>query len=331
MEKKQVIFSGVKPSGTPTLGNYLGAIKNWTALQHDYENIFCIVDIHAITVRQDPEILRQNSLNLLALYIACGLDPNKCVLFIQSHVHTHAELAWILNCYTMFGELSRMTQFKDKSKKHADNINVGLFSYPALMAADILLYSTNLVPVGEDQKQHLEIARDIAIRFNNIYGDVFVIPDVYMGKTAMRIKSLQNPLEKMGKSDDNSNGYISMLDTPDDIMKKFKRAVTDSASSVSYGEGRDGVNNLMSIYSAVTGKTMEEIETEFQGKGYGDFKTAVGDAVIEELRPIQKKYGDIISDSGYLRGIYNSGAVKASEISGKMLETVYDRIGFIRR
>ena len=273
MEDKKRIFSGVQPSGHLTIGNYLGAIKNWVELQDDYDSFYCIVDLHALTVRQDPKELRRRSLSVFALYLACGLDADKNTIFVQSHVSAHAELAWILNCYTYMGELSRMTQFKEKARRHKDNINAGLFTYPVLMAADILLYQAHLVPVGADQKQHLEITRDIAQRFNSIYGDVFVIPEAYIPKVAARIMNLQEPTKKMSKSDENENAFISMLDTSDVIMRKFRRAVTDSEAQVRYDEeNKPGISNLMNIYAAVTGKSYEEIEQEFDGKGYGDFK-----------------------------------------------------------
>ena len=285
-QKKQVVFSAIQPSGTVTLGNYLGAIRNWVKMQDEYNCIYALADLHTITVRQNPAQMRKNIIDAYASIMACGIDVEKSLFFIQSHVHTHAELAWVLNCYTQFGELSRMTQFKDKSAKHADNINAGLFTYPVLMAGDILLYQADKVPVGADQKQHIEITCDIAKRFNGLYGNVFKIPEGFIPKNGARVMSLQNPLNKMSKSDENVNGCVHLLDSPEVIMKKFKRAVTDSDACVRYAEGKDGVNNLMTIYGAITGKTYEEIENEFAGKGYGDFKTAVGEAVVEELRPI---------------------------------------------
>ena len=272
--EKKIIFSATQPSGKITLGNYLGALRNWVSLQEDYHALYCVADEHAITVRQDPAALRRQTLELYAQFIACGLDPEKSTIFIQSHVPQHAELAWTLNCYTMYGELSRMTQFKDKSAAHADNVNAGLFTYPSLMAADILLYQADLVPVGADQKQHLELTRNIATRFNGIYGNTFQVPDPYIPKTGARIMSLQDPTRKMSKSDENVNAWIAVLDKPEDIMRKFKRAVTDSEARVHYAEGKDGINNLMGIYSTMTGKTYEEIEREFDGKGYGDFAMA---------------------------------------------------------
>ena len=328
-ERKKVIFSAIQPSGTITLGNYLGALKNWIALQDEFQCIFALADLHAITVRQEPAKFRHNTLEAYALLLACGVDLEKSIFFIQSHVHTHAELAWILNCYTQFGELSRMTQFKDKSTKHADNINVGLFAYPSLMAADILLYQADLVPVGADQKQHLELSRDIASRFNGAYSPTFTIPDPYIPKTGARIMSLQDPTKKMSKSDENTNGWIALLDKPEDIMRKFKRAVTDSDGGVHYAEGKDGVNNLMGIYSCVTGKSYEQIETEFEGKGYGDFKTAVAEALIEHLRPIQERYAQLIQDKAYLQSCYAESAQKALSISQRTLNKVMKKIGFL--
>ena len=289
-ERKKIIFSAIQPSGSITLGNYLGALKNWVALQDEYQCIYALADLHAITVRQDPAQFRRHALEAYALFLACGIDVEKSLFFIQSQVHTHAELAWVLNCYTQFGELSRMTQFKDKSAKHPENVNAGLFTYPSLMAADILLYQSDLVPVGADQKQHLELARNIAERFNGLYSPTFRVPEGYIPKVGARIMSLQDPTRKMSKSDENANAWIAMLDKPDDIVRKCKRAVTDSEACVRYAEGKAGVNNLMGIYSAVTGKDYEEIEREFEGKGYGEFKLAVAEAVVEELRPIQERY-----------------------------------------
>ena len=328
-EKKKVIFSAIQPSGTITLGNYLGALRNWVKLQDEYNCVFAVADLHAITVRQEPKKFRENILNAYALLLACGIDPEKSPFFIQSHVHTHAELAWILNCYTQFGELSRMTQFKDKSQKHADNVNAGLFAYPSLMAADILLYQADLVPVGADQKQHLELARNIAERFNGIYGNTFTIPDGYIPKVGARVMSLQEPTRKMSKSDENTNSWVAVLDNPDTIMKKFKRAVTDSEAVVRVGEGKDGINNLIGIMSAVTGKTPDEIAIEFEGKGYGDFKTAVGEAVIEELRPIQEKFNEYINNKDYLAEQYRKGAEFALKISQRTLDKAMKKIGYI--
>lgn len=330
-DDKKIIFSGIQPSGIITLGNYLGALKNWVKLQYDYHCCFSVVDLHAITVRQEPSELRRRSLETIAIYMACGLSPEENLIFLQSHVHTHAELAWALNCYTMFGELSRMTQFKDKAAKHADNVNAGLFTYPVLMAADILLYQTDLVPVGTDQKQHLEIARDIAGRFNGIYGDVFKIPEPYIPKAGAKIMSLQEPDKKMSKSDENPNAYIALLDKPEDIMRKFKRAVTDSDAQIKYAEGKDGINNLLTIFSAITGKTIEEAEKEFYGKGYGDFKTTVGEAVVEELRPVREKFDELMKNKDFLEDIYTRSAKRALQISSYTLDKVYKKIGFVKR
>ena len=327
--RKQTIFSGIQPTGTMTLGNYLGAIKQWVELQEQYRCLYCIVDMHALTIRQEPAALRQNILNAYALILACGVDPEKSVAFIQSHVPAHAELAWVLDCYTQFGELSRMTQFKDKSQKHADNINAGLFTYPSLMAADILLYQADLVPVGVDQKQHLELTRDIAERFNGIYGKTFTLPEPYIPKATAKIMSLADPTKKMSKSDDNPRAFVSILDAPDVILKKFRSAVTDSEAQVAYREGKDGINNLMSIYGAVTGKNMQEIEREFAGKGYGDFKVAVGEAVSDRLRPIREEFSRLSADRSYLEQCYRTGAERAAALSRRTLEKVYKKLGFV--
>ena len=329
--RKKVIFSGIQPTGIMTLGNYLGAIKNWVTLQEDYNCIYSIVNMHAITVRQDPQKLRQNTLEAYALILACGIDPEKSITFIQSHVKTHAELTWVLNCFTQFGELSRMTQFKDKSARYADNINAGLFDYPVLMAADILLYKADLVPVGIDQKQHLELCRDVAQRFNGVYGNVFTIPDAYIPKAGAKIMSLADPTKKMSKSDANPNAFISILDRPETIVKKFKRAVTDSEMEVAYREGKDGINNLMTIYSVVTGKTLEEIQNEFSGKGYGDFKVAVGEAVAEHLRPVRERFDALMKDKAYLESVYRDGAQKAAYVAEKTLRKVYKKVGFVAK
>ncbi|MEE1278053.1 MAG: tryptophan--tRNA ligase [Acutalibacteraceae bacterium] len=326
---KKTVLSCIQPSGALTLGNYLGALKNWVAMQEEFDCTFAVADLHAITVRQDPQKFRAQIYSTCALLLALGLDPEKSTLFIQSHVKSHAELMWILSCYTQFGELSRMTQFKDKSAKHADNVNLGLFAYPTLMAADILLYKPDFVPVGADQKQHLEIARDIAIRFNNIYGDVFKVPEPYIPKVGARVMSLQEPTKKMSKSDENVNSWIAILDKPEDIMRKFKRAVTDSEARVCVGEGRDGINNLIGIYSAVTGKTADEIALEFEGKGYGDFKTAVGEAVVEELRPIRERYDTFISDKKQLEDIYKQGAERAFYTARKTASKAMKKVGFV--
>ena len=329
--EKKIIFSATQPSGRITLGNYLGALRNWVALQDDYNAIYCVADEHAITVRQDPAALRRQSLELYAQFIACGLDPEKSIIFIQSHVPQHAELAWVLNCYTMFGELSRMTQFKDKSASHADNVNAGLFTYPSLMAADILLYQADLVPVGEDQRQHVEITRNIAQRFNGIYGDVFTMPEAYIPKVAARVMSLSEPEKKMSKSSPNENSFVLVMDKPEAIMRKFKRAITDSDAQVRYGEGKDGINNLMGIYSVMTGKTNEEIEREFDGKGYGDFKLAVGEAVVDHLRPIQEEFTRLIGDKAYLEQCYTKSAEIALRISQRTLDKAMKKVGFVKR
>ena len=331
MSDKKIIFSGIQSSGSLTLGNYLGAIKNWVALQDEYNCCYSVVDLHAITTRQDPVAFRQKNLEVMASLLASGLDSEKNLIFFQSHVHTHAELAWVLSCYTMFGELSRMTQFKDKSAKNENNINAGLFTYPILMAADILLYQTNLVPVGNDQKQHLELARDIAIRFNGVYGDTFQIPEGYIPTIGARVMSLQEPTKKMSKSDENVNSYIALLDKPEDILRKFKRAVTDSEAIVRYGDGKEGINNLMSIYSATTGKSYSEIENEFSGKGYGDFKIAVGEAVSESLKPVREKYEDLMKNKDYLEKTYTESAKKALSISQRTMDKVYKKIGLVKR
>ena len=331
MDEKKIIFSGVQPSGNLTIGNYLGAIKNWKTFEEDYFPIYCVVDMHAITVRQVPAELRRRTYETLALYIACGLSPEKNTLFVQSHVPAHAELSWVLGCHTMFGELSRMTQFKDKSAKHADNINAGLFTYPVLMAADILLYGTSLVPVGIDQKQHLELARDIAIRFNSVYSDTFVVPEGYIPQASMKIMSLQEPTRKMSKSDDNPNASVGILDDRDTVIRKFKRAVTDSDTVVKYAEGKDGINNLINIYSCFTGKTKEEIEAEFAGKLYGDFKAAVGETVADALSPVRTEFDRLMQDKGYLESVMKTGAENASRIADRMLSKVYRKLGFVAR
>ena len=326
--KRKKIFSGVQPSGVLTLGNYLGAIKNWVELQADYDCLYCVVDLHAITVRQVPAELRRRTLEGLALYIACGIDPEKSIMFVQSQVPAHAELSWILGGSTMFGELSRMTQFKDKSQKHADNINAGLFTYPVLMAADILLYQADLVPVGIDQKQHVELTRDIAGRFNGIYGDTFTIPEPFIPKTGKKIFSLTDPTKKMSKSDPNPASYVAIIETRDETIRKIKRAVTDSDSSVRFAEGKDGINNLMSIYSAFTGKDFTEIEREFEGKGYGDFKAAVGEVCADGLENVRSEYARLVKDKAYLEGIMKDGAEKASYLARKTLSKVYRKVGF---
>lgn len=330
--KKKSMLSGIQPSGDLHLGNYLGAVKNWGARAEEFDCYYFMADLHTLTVRQDPKLLRRRSLEQLAQYIACGIDPEKNVLFLQSHVHEHAELGWILNCYTMFGELSRMTQFKDKCAKNADNINGGLFTYPSLMAADILLYQADYVPVGEDQRQHCELTRDIAVRFNNIYGETFKVPEAYVPKAGARVMGLGNPTSKMSKSD--PNGCVFLMEKPEDIARKFKRAITDSDTEncVHFDPAnKPGVSNLMNIYSAVTGKSIDEIEREFEGQGYGVFKPAVGDAVIETLRPIREEATRLLNDKAYLCSVYTEGAQKASVIARKTLRKVYKKVGLVEK
>lgn len=332
IEQKKRIFSGVQPSGNLTIGNYLGAIKNWIPLQEEYECLYCVVDLHTLTVRQKPAELRQRSLNLLALYMACGLDPKKSILFLQSHVSAHSELAWILNCFTYMGELNRMTQFKDKSQRHGDNINAGLFTYPVLMAADILLYQADLVPIGQDQKQHLEITRDVADRFNNIYGNTFTIPEAFIPKIGAKIMSLQEPEKKMSKSDENENAFVLILDPQDAVMRKFKRAVTDSEREIRYDEqNKPGVSNLISIYSSVTGKSISDIEKEFEGRSYGDLKETVGQSVVEMLNPIQQRFNEFSSDKEQLNLILKENAEKAAYMARKTLSKVQRKIGLLPR
>ena len=327
---KKIILSGIQATGKLTLGNYLGAIDNWVKMQEEYECYYMITNLHSLTVRNDPETLRNNTLKILAIYIAAGLDPDKNTIFIQSQVKEHAELGWILDCYTYMGELSRMTQFKDKAAKHADNINAGLFTYPALMAADILLYQADLVPVGEDQMQHLEITRDIAERFNNLYGETFVIPEGYVRKASKRIMGLQDPTSKMSKSATNLNDVIFLEDEPEVILKKFKKAVTDSENIIRFDiENKPGVSNLMQIYSAITSKTIEETEKEFEGSGYGNFKTKVAEAVIQKLEPIQIKYKELLNNPEYLEKIYTKGAENARKLASKTLNSVKEKIGII--
>lgn len=328
-QNKKRVFSAIQPSGMLTLGNYLGALKNWTLMQDEFECLYAVADLHAITVRQEPAKLREQIRSTFALLLAVGVDPEKSPVFLQSHVAEHSQLAWLLNCYTQYGELQRMTQFKDKSQKHADNINAGLFTYPTLMAADILLYQADLVPIGQDQKQHLELTRNIAERFNMTYSPTFTIPEPYIPKVCARVMSLQDPTKKMSKSDENVNSWIAILDKPDDIIRKVKRAVTDSEACVRYGEGKDGVNNLMSIYSACTGATYEQIEAEFAGKGYGDFKNAVGEAIVETLRPVQERYNQIITDKAYLEELYAKGADSARHIARKTVSKVMRKIGYV--
>ncbi len=327
-QKKKVILSGIQPTGVFTLGNYLGAVRNWAQMQEDFHSAYMIADLHALTVRQEPADFRKRILSCYALLLACGVDPDKSVVFIQSHVPAHAQLGWVLACNTQFGELSRMTQFKDKAAQHADNINAGLFTYPALMAADILLYQADLVPVGVDQKQHLELTRDVASRFNGIYGNTFTLPEPYIAKEA-KIMSLADPLKKMSKSDPNPNGCITILDEPGTIVRKFKRAVTDSETEVCYREGKDGINNLMTIYAAVTGLSMDQITADFAGRGYGDFKAAVGEVVAEHLRPVRERYADLMNNKDYLTECYRKGAEQAARIAHRTLEKVYKKVGLL--
>ena len=329
---KKRMLSGIKPSGDMTLGSYLGAVKNWAERADEYDCFYFMADLHAITVRQNPADLRRRTLEQLAQYIACGLDPEKNTLFIQSHVHQHAELGWVLDCYSQFGELSRMTQFKDKSAKNADNINAGLFTYPSLMAGDILLYQADVVPVGEDQKQHVELTRDIARRFNGIYGDVFKVPEAFVPKVGARVMSLSNPEAKMSKSENEDTGRVCLMDKPEDIMRVFKRAVTDCDTEVRYDpENKKGIANLMNIYSAATGRTFAEIEAEFAGKGYGDFKKTVGESVVELLRPIREEATRLLADKAYLQKVCAEGAEKASYVAEKTLRKVYKKVGFVAR
>lgn len=330
-ERRKRSLSLIQPTSVPTLGNYLGALKGWPSFQEEFDTIYGVADLHSITVRQDPQMLRRQTNELYAMLLALGLDAENGIVFIQSHVPTHAQLAWLLNCYTQFGELSRMTQFKDKSAQHSDNINAGLFTYPCLMAADILLYNADVVPVGADQKQHLEITRDIAQRFNGIYGNVFTVPDAYIPKNGARVMSLQDPTKKMSKSDPNPKGTVYLTDTPEAIMKKFKSAVTDSEMCVRYAEGKDGINNLMTVYSAVTSKSFEEIEREFQGRGYGDFKKAVGEAVVAELAPVQEKYNRLIADKAYIKECQQKGAERALRVSQRTLDKAMKKIGFLMK
>ena len=328
-QNQLVSYSGIQPSGNLTIGNYLGAIKNFSRFSEEYKTFYCVVDLHSITVRQVPAELRRRTYETLALYMACGLDEKKNTLFVQSHVPQHAELGWMLNCYTLFGELSRMTQFKDKSAKHAQNINAGLFTYPALMAADILLYQTDVVPVGIDQKQHLELARDIAMRFNQIYSDTFAVPEGYISTDTMKIMSLAEPTSKMSKSDENQNAVVYILDSKDDIIRKFKRAVTDSGSEIRYADDKPGISNLMTIYRAFTGKTIEEIEREFDGRGYGDFKLAVGEACADGLAPVREEFAKLIADKAHLEAVMKAGAEEAAYYARKTMSKARRKIGFV--
>ena len=331
LDGKKTLFSGMQATGNLTLGNYLGALKNWVTISDDYQTFFSVVDMHSITVRQDPAELRKRARTLLTLYIAAGLDPEKNCIYYQSHVSGHAELAWILNCFTYMGELNRMTQFKDKAAKHADNINAGLFTYPVLMAADILLYQADVVPVGIDQMQHLELTRDIAIRFNNIYGDVFTVPEAYIGKAGAKIMSLQDPAKKMSKSDENPNDSIYLMDDPDTIIRKCQRVVTDSEGQIRYRDEQPGVKNLIDIYCACTGKTPAEVEKEFDGKGYGDFKMAVGEAVGGVLKPLQDRFADLSKNKEYLDKVIKENAEMASYFSNKTIRKVQKKVGFPER
>ena len=328
MEKeKKILYSGMQATGTLTLGNYLGALKNWVNLCDEYECFYGVMDLHSLTVRQNPTEFRQNARKLYALYVAAGLDPEKNCIYYQSHVPAHAQLGWVLDCFTYMGELNRMTQFKDKAAKHADNINAGLYTYPVLMAADILLYQADVVPVGIDQKQHLEITRDIAERFNNLYGEVLTVPEAYFGKNSAKVMSLQEPTRKTSKSDENVNATIMLLDDKDTIIRKFKRAVTDSEAEVRYGEDKPGISNLMDIYGCVTGKTNDEITAEFAGKGYGDFKLAVGEAVADELAPLQKRYEELLKDKAYIENCIKENDAKAAYFANKTLRKVHKKIG----
>ncbi len=328
---KKIILSGIQPSGILTIGNYLGAIKNWETMQDEYDCLFMLADLHTLTVKQDPARLRANTYELTALYLACGLDPVKSVLFLQSHVPAHAELTWILNTVSYPGELSRMTQFKDKSLKHADNINMGLMDYPVLMAADILLYQADVVPIGADQKQHLELTRDLAVRFNNRYGETFKVPEAYIGKMGAKIYSLQEPGRKMSKSDENPNGFVSMDDDEATVLRKFKRAVTDSGSEIRRGEDKPGITNLINIYSLFSGKSAEETEREFEGAGYADFKKRVGEAVAAGIEPIRAEKNRILKDKGYIDKLLSEGADRAAYLANKTLRKVYKKVGLVPR
>lgn len=327
-EKKKIVLSGIQPSGLITIGNYLGAVKNWAEIQEQYNCLFMIANLHATTVRQEPAKLKKNTLDGYAMLLACGVDPKRSIVFIQSQNPHHAELAWALNCHTQFGELSRMTQFKDKSARYADNINAGLFTYPALMAADILLYQADLVPVGADQKQHVELTRDIAQRMNGIYGKMFTVPECLFPKAGAKIMSLNDPTKKMSKSDPNPKGYVAVLDPKDTVIKKFKSAVTDSGSGIYRAEGKEGIGNLMTIYSAFTGKTDEEIMSEFDGRGYGEFKVAVGETVADVLAPVRERFDALIADKAYLEQCYNDGLQQAMRFSGRTRDKVYKKLGF---
>lgn len=331
IDGKKVLFSGMQATGTLTLGNFAGALRNWVTLSDEYECFYCVVDLHSITVRQDPAELKKRARNLLILYIAAGLDPAKNCIYYQSHVSGHAELSWILNCFTYMGELNRMTQFKDKARKHVDNINAGLFTYPVLMASDILLFQSDVVPVGMDQMQHLEITRDIAQRFNAIYGDVFTIPEAYIGKTGAKIMSLQDPEKKMSKSDENPNASIYLMDDADTIIRKFKRAVTDSEARICYCDEQPGIKNLLEIYCTLSGKSPDEAVREFEGRGYGDLKMAVGETVVDALRPVQEEFARLSRDKAYIDGIIKENADKANYYATKTLRKVQKKVGFPER
>lgn len=331
MEEKKILFSAIQPSGILTIGNYLGALRNFRKLQSDYNSVFSIADLHTLTVKQEPANLRKNTYELTALYLACGIDVEQSILFAQSHVSAHAELAWILNTICYPGELSRMTQFKDKSQKHEDNINMGLMDYPVLMAADILLYQTELVPIGADQKQHLELARDLAIRFNNRYSETFKVPEGYIGKSCARVMSLAEPQRKMSKSDANLNAFISMDDDPETIVRKFKRAVTDSDNQIIYSPDKPGISNLLSIYSAFTNKSVEDAEKEFNGVGYAEFKVAVGEAVASVIEPIRQEKNRLLNDKAYLDEVLKNGAERAEKLAYRTLSKVYKKVGLVPR
>lgn len=328
-ETKGTMLSGIQPTGIFTLGNYLGAVRNWDKMQKEYYCYYFLADLHSLTIRMDPKQLRKQSYEAYALLLACGIDPQKSVLFAQSHVHSHAELSWILNCSAQFGELSRMTQFKDKSQQHSDNINAGLFTYPVLMAGDILLYQADFVPVGADQKQHLEFTRDVAVRFNNLYGETFKIPEPYIAEEGAKVMSLQEPTKKMSKSDTNPNAFISILDEPNVIINKFKRAVTDNEREVCFREGKDGINNLMEIYSVITSKSYDDIRDEFAGKGYGDFKLAVGETVADTLKPIREDFKRYSGDKAYLEEQMKLGAERAMRVSSRTMTKVKKRVGLL--
>lgn len=327
---KKIVYSAVQPTGCITLGNYIGAISNWIKLSEEYDSIFAIADLHALTVRQVPAEYRQRVLSFFAQYLACGLDPEKCIMYFQSHVPEHAELTWILNCFTYIGEAQRMTQFKDKSAKHSDNINMGLLDYPVLMASDILLYQSDYVPVGIDQKQHLELSRDLAVRFNNLYSPTFTVPEAYIAKQGAKVFSLQDPTKKMSKSDPDANATVSLIDTPEDIMRKFKRAVTDCDATIRFDEeNKPGVSNLLTIFSSVAGRSIDDIVAEFEGKGYAELKPAVGEAVVEKLRPIRERYLDYMKNKDYLLSVARSGAEKARSIARRTLSKVYRKVGLV--